>query len=354
VHAALTRYMSGAGLMLHATAPTFDDIAEFLIDNPEADQPQGETLPSDPDNSDNSPAPARKKAGPPANPDPDEDPDTALEPIEEEDENVDPDDKLEDDDEDEDAKRDNQAKHKVTVKGEDGAEETLEVTLPELKNGYLRHSDYTRKAQRLATEKTQAFEIVTKKVGEAIEVAKRSHAAIVELAGLKTPAEMAALAAQDRGAYVEEKARQEAVLAVLQRIETDANQTQAQAQETLKAQAIEARDAAWKVLEAEGVKKEHLVPLFKTIGKAYGVPDEKFRNITDPALVLIMRDAAAYRALQAKVQGQAKTKLQAAPPVPKPRQQAPRKDKVNKALDAKFSRGNAGINDLSAWVRNNT
>lgn len=334
-----------------ASAPTFDDIAAFLIENPSADQPQGEDLQlGEPgDQPDNSPAPS-KRGQEPANPDPDEDPDEALEL----DPGEAPEDEPEDDDEDEDAKRENQGKHKVTIKGEDGAEETLEVTLPELKNGYLRHSDYTRKTQQLATEKTKAYEVVTKKVSEAIEVAKRSHAAIVQLAGLKTPEEMAALAAQDRGAYVEEQARQSAVLAVLQRIENEANQTHADAQEALKQQAIEARDAAWKVLDAEGVKKEHLVPLFKTIGKTYGVPDEKFRNITDPALVLIMRDAAAYRALQAKVKGQAKTKLQAAPPVPKPRQQAPRKDRVNKALDAKFTRGHAGINDLSAWVRNNT
>ena len=334
------------------SAPTLDNIASFLVDNPEADH-DGESALDDAPAPRADKAPAVRKPAQVAAPDPDEDPDADPDGLDDPDALDAPDaDDPDAEPEEPDASQD--TRHKVTIKGADGAEETLEVPTKELIAGYMRHSNYTAKAQELSQQKQQAFEIVSTKVNEAVEVAERAHTAIVRLAGLKTSEEMAALAATDRGAYVEEKARQEYVLGVLQQIEGEANRVKAEGKQLMQQRAIEARDAAWVKLESEGVKREHLVPLFTKISKAYGVPNERFKNITDPALVLIMRDAAAYRDLKSKTAGQAKQRLAAAPPVPKARQQAPRQAKVNRQLDGKFSARQAGVRDLGAWIANNS
>jgi len=188
------------------TSPeTLDDLASFLVDNPEADEkedkPNAEE--SDEDNSDS-----------------------------ETDEDAPADDE-DDESESEDAeKQTSDLKFKVPVKGEDGTESTVEVDQKELIAGYQRHSDYTRKTMELADKERQAFQVVTTKIEEGrnhyMQQAQLAHAAVQRLAGLRSPEDMAQLAQTDPASWVQEQQRAAAINGVLQQLEMGVNQERAQ------------------------------------------------------------------------------------------------------------------------------
>ena len=77
--------------------------------------------------------------------------------------------------------------------------------------------------------------------------------------------------------------------------------------------------------------------------------EEQFEYVTDPRLVLMMRDAVAYRDIKAKTKA-VTTKAQNAPPLPKQRQATPRNERLVKAVDSRFKGGKATMNDLAAYI----
>jgi len=321
---------------------SMDDVAAFLVDNPEADQ-AGDDLPNDdepgnqPDNSDVDQNPDGNDADG-AGPDSD-DPD------------VDPD--ADDPDAADATPKQTSQKFKVPVKGEDGSDTTVEVDEKELIAGYQRHADYTRKTQELGNREREAHELVSRRLEEGrnhyMQEAQKAHAAIRMLAGLKSDAEMAQLAQTDQGAWVQERARAEAIKGVLSQIEQGMSHEQQQLhQQTLQAQQAEFHKA-WGVLGQEGIDKPKLQGIFEGVAKNYGVEQSRFANVTDPKVVLIMRDALAYRELKAKTAA-VKKDVKSAPKLPAPRQNVPQKEQANKRLDQKFRSGKAGTKDLAAWI----
>lgn len=325
------------------TAPvSMDDLAGFLVDNPEADQ--SDDLPNDdapgdqPDNADVDANPDDDSGAGPDSDDPDADPDA------------------DDPDAAEAAQKQTSQKFKVTVKGEDGADIEQEVDAKELVAGYQRHADYTRKTQELGTREREAHELVSRRLDEGrtyyMQEAQKAHAAIRTLAGLKTDAEMAQLAQTDQAAWVQERARAEAIKGVLAQIEQGMTHEQQQAQQqSMQAQQQEFQKA-WGVLGQQGIDKPKLKTIFEGVGKAYGVEESRFANVTDPKVVLIMRDALAYRELKEKAAA-VKKEVKNAPNLPAPRQKVPQKEQANKRLNQKFRSGNAGVKDLAAFLMNN-
>lgn len=317
---------------------TTDDLAQFLIDNPEADQKDTAQNGDEPsrkaDNSDDENPDDESETGPDSE-DPEEDPE-------------------EDDPDAEDAAKQQQSlKFKVPVKGEDGADTTIEVDEKELIAGYQRHADYTRKTQELGTREREAHELVSRRLDEGrnhyMQEAQKAHAAIRMLAGLKSDAEMAALAQTDQAAWVQERARAEAINGVLSQIEQGMSHEQQQLhQQTLQAQQAEFHKA-WGVLGQQGIDKPKLQGIFDGISKAYGVEKTRFANVTDPAVVLIMRDAMAYRELKDKAPA-VKQKVQNAPKLPAQRQNVPRAEQADKRLNDRFKGGRAKERDLAAFI----
>jgi hypothetical protein len=324
---------------------SMDDVAAFLVDNPEADQ-AGDDLPNDdepgnqPDNSDVDQNPDGDDAdgsGPDSD-DADADPDA------------------DDPDAADAAQKQTSQKFKVPVKGEDGSDTEIEVDEKELIAGYQRHADYTRKTQELGSREREAHELVSRRLEEGrthyMQEAQKAHAAIRMLAGLKSDAEMAQLAQTDQAAWVQERARAEAIKGVLSQIEQGMSHEQQQAhQQTLAAQQQEFHKA-WGVLGQAGIDKPKLKGIFEGVAKSYGVEESRFANVTDPKVVLIMRDALAYRELKAKTAA-VKKDVKNAPKLPAPRQNVPQAEKTNKRLDQKFRSGKAGVKDLAAFLMNN-
>ncbi len=247
-------------------------------------------------------------------------------------------------------------KLKVTVKGDDGTEQELEVDETELVKGYQRQADYTRKTQELSQREHQAVEQLRTKydefAGQYVQKAESTRAAIVQLAGLRNEAEMAQLAQTDPAAWVAENQRQQSIYAVLnqmdQQIDTERKaiaQRQEQAAQQWKAQAFQ---QAWSELQKDGIDRDKLAKVYGDVSKTYGFSKEELGNVFDHRLVRLMRDAAAYRELQAQKPA-VKQKVEQAPKLPSKANPTPQTRK-NVQLEKRFQGGRAKLNDLASYL----
>lgn len=301
---------------------SMDDLADFLVDNPEADESEEEEVA------------------------------TTDEPEEGSDEDT-----AEEDDESSDDEAEQQAprKHKVTVKGEDGADQQIEVEEKELIAGYQRHADYTRKTQELANKEREVTQVMAQKHQEVqshyVQQAQMAHAAIAQLAGLKTQQEMAVLAQTDPTAWVAEQQRAQAVLGVLSQIEHGLQSEKAKQDQLLQQNRDAALKQSWDVLKTEGIDRPKLETLYAKAAKTYQLTPEDLASIMDPRSVLVLRDAIAFRELKdkkAEVTKQAKK----APPLPAQRQSVPKQEQRLKTLNKRFATGRAKLSDLASFIEN--
>ena len=304
-----------------------DDVAQFLIDNPEADgaDDQQEQAPTD-----ESP--------------PDEDTD------ESETADDSPDDGEEDPAEQPDPT--SSRKFKVTVKGEDGADLTQEVDEKELIAGYQRHADYSRKTAELARREEQAVEIVRAKVSEAqnhyVQQAQMAQALVARLAGLRSPEEMLELSRQDPAAYVAEQARQQQVHSMIAGLQNQWQHEQLRAQQDQQAALQQSFARCWGVLGQKGIDKPKLQHIFETVSKDYGISQDRFATLNDPAVVMVMKDAVAYRELQKK-KSEVTQKAAAAPRLPQ-KSPVPRADTQDKKRVERLRSGRGSRDDLAAFI----
>ena len=242
---------------------------------------------------------------------------------------------------------------KVTVKGDDGADVVQELPETEVVKGYMRQADYTRGKQELSRQSQEAFQTMTghieKRTTELLETSQKQLMAIQALAGLRTPEEMAQLAVNDPSAWVQEQQRERAIANVAGQIEANMAAEKQRLGEQQKQLAAQQFAAAWGTLGQAGIDKPKLKAIFDSIKSNYGIPDERFANINDPKLVFIMRDAAAYRALQAK-KPIVTQKAKAAPPMPAARAAAPASEKLSKQINDRFKGGRARVDDLAAYL----
>jgi hypothetical protein len=246
----------------------------------------------------------------------------------------------------------------IKVKGDDGQEETLELTPDEIASGYMRQKAFTQKTQALAERETQAVEFLKSKHDEIrsqyMQQVETARLAVAQMAGIKTEAQLAELAQQDPAAWVAEVQRQKQIGAFLQgldqqlagerqRMEQDAQQRQ---QMTIKQQF----ERTWQELSKEKIDKPALAKIYEGVNKTYGFTPEELANVYDHRLVKLFRDATAYQQLKA-AKPEVTKKVTEAPKLPA--KQAPSASEVRqrKALDQRFSSGRAKLNDLAAYLR---
>ena len=246
------------------------------------------------------------------------------------------------------------ATFKVTVKGEDGADQTLDVDQKELIAGYQRQRDYTVKTQALAERERQAFEVVTQEIEKSrahyMQQAQMAHMAVRELAGMRSDEEMAVLAQTDPSLWVQEQQRAAAVRTRLQQIQQGVQSEQEKALQMLDKQRQQLFSKAWDVLQEKGIDKPKLAGIYQEASKRYGFGEQEFANVYDPRLVLALRDAVAYRALHDKKPA-VQQKAQAAPKLPATKQPVARSETKIKQLETRFARkGGAKLDDLAAYL----
>lgn len=309
---------------------TLDDLASFIGDNPESieapdDEDELNTDEPQEDNSEDEESPA------------DED--------DEEDDS--------DDDSEKPEKQTSGQKHKVTVKGEDGADQEVEVPTSELIAGYQRHADYTRKAMELGEREKSAVQMVSQKLDEGRRhfetQAQMALAAVNQLAGIPTPEQMAYLAENHPAEYVKETERVRRIQSTFGQIQANITQSQQQAMEH-QAQAVkQAQAQALKILQSEGVKVEDLRTTSEGLRKHYGFKPEELESLTDVRVIRALRDATLYRELKAK-KPETKAAPKQAPNTRVPAQRQPVPSSKTKALDQKFKSGRASERDLGAFI----
>lgn len=242
------------------------------------------------------------------------------------------------------------------VKGEDGTEETVEATPEELASSYMRQKDYTKKTQALAARENEAVQILAKKHEEIrdhyLTQAQLTRAAIVNMAGLKSEEEMAQLANSDPVAWVAESQRQKAITSYLnqlgQQIEGEKQHATTQQEQAAQARNAKMFEDSWAVLQKDGIDKPKLQKIYGEVSKSYGFTDAELGGVLDHRMVKVMKDAVAYRELQAQKATVTK-KVQDAPRMPN-RQAGGAQERRDKALDAKFKSGRAKLNDLAAFL----
>jgi hypothetical protein len=305
-----------------------DDVAQFLIDNPEADGADDQQEPTEPTDESTSNQDTEST---------DNEDDSPDDPDDESDEKPDP---------------TSGRKYKVTVKGDDGADLEQEVDEKELIAGYQRHADYSRKTAELARREEQATEIVRAKVTEAqahfVQKAQMAEALVARLAGLRSPEEMLELSRQDPAAYVAEQARQQQVHSMIAGLQNQWQQEQFRAQQQQQAALQQQFAKCWGVLGQKGIDKPKLQHIFETVSKDYGIPMQSFATLADPAAVMLMRDAVAYRELQKK-KSEVTQKAAAAPRLPQ-KSPVPRNDTQDKKRVERLRSGRASRDDLAAFI----
>ena len=305
-----------------------DDVAQFLIDNPDADGADDQQELIEP--TDESPS--------------DEDTDAPE-----------TDDDSPDDGEGDPAEKPDPTsgrKIKVTVKGEDGADLEQEVDEKELIAGYQRHADYSRKTAELARREEQATEVVRAKVSEAqthfVQKAQMAEALVARLAGLRSPEEMLELSRLDPATYVAEQARQQQVHSMIAGLQNQWQQEQFRSQQGQQAAMQQSFSKCWGVLGQKGIDKPKLQHIFDSVSKDYGIAQDRFATLNDPAVVLVMRDAVAYRELQKKT-AEVKKKAEAAPRLPQ-KQSVPRNEAQDSKRLVRLRSGKGSRDDLAAFI----
>lgn len=188
-----------------------------------------------------------------------------------------------------------------------------ELTLAELRNGYLRQSDYTRKT-------TEAAELKRTVEAQASRIERTVNTFAEFLASRIPPAPDYNLSVTDPGRFVREKAAHEAAVAqVAQILEMggEAKAATSQLSQVDQQKAIERENAALLSAFPETAKPEGRKAFFGAAvetAKALGYSDEEIKGVIDHRLFALSYWASKGMAAS-KAAEQAKAKVQNVPPV---------------------------------------
>lgn len=214
-------------------------------------------------------------------------------------------------------------------------------TPPELADGVKKmaddlKADYTRKTQSVA-DLRRAAEEQARITSEQTQLVAASATKIIEFREIARQIEQ--IEAVDFNALADQDPQQAIRLQAMHtRLiqQRDAKQREvAEAHQQSQALAAQERQRA---LQEAAVKLKELVPDFsqqlaqsiRESTRAYGYSDSELDQITDPRLVLVLRDAMAWRDLQAK-RPAAMTKAAPAPKAIKPQAPAPKRENQSAA-----------------------
>jgi len=244
-------------------------------------------------------------------------PETEGEDEEDEDEDA-PEEDEEPDDTDEEVEEDDEDETEVMYTTPDGEE----VTLEELKRGYLRQSDYTKKTQEVAQHRQQV-EQAAQALGQHNQVIAE-HLSLALSVVEPQLAELAQtdwdqLAVTDAYEYAEKKAAFEQAQVRYQRIQQAAQQTIAQEQQRqaqAKAQMTQAEQQKLQMALpdlADPKQGPKLARAIKDYALSSGLSEKEASNITDHRLVVMLNKARLYDEMNQSSLTAAKKKISKSP-----------------------------------------
>ena len=229
------------------------------------------------------------------------------------DEDVDPDESDEDEAEDEDGEE------PKTVTLKDGTE----VTLDELERGYMRDADYRRKTMELAANRKELETIRTDTAQKAQLFQQQADFAIALASAYLPKKPDPSLMKSDPLGYIQAQADYEEQMGNLQQLVAAKQQAQqelqAQELEQKKERLFSERDRLVEALPElrEPANLKRFTADLMEAANLYGYTPEDVNSAEDHRLLLMARDAVAYRRLMAN-KPKAKAKGSNVPPVQKP------------------------------------
>lgn len=193
----------------------------------------------------------------------------------------------------------------VTVKGEDGRDVVEKPTVKELREGYMRQKDYSRKTAEVARQREEVGE----KVRQAVESERSQY--LKNLQEMQTLVlETAApelkdvnwndLAKNDPFKYVELRNRADQITNVLSNLQAKQTEVSTKQQADQKEATTKAASKALEVLQAE--IPGWGVPLYQSLlkaGERLGYKHEEVSAWTDPRAIKLLHKAELYDQLKA-------------------------------------------------------
>jgi len=240
--------------------------------------------------------------------------------------------------------------------------EELQVSLEDARLGYMRQSDYQRKTQEVAKQRTEAQE----QARQAVETAQRQYAdnlQLMEQAIVKaylpelTSANWQQLKTENPQEYIRLTERANYMQQALQQIQQEQTKLKTEQEKSFgekRAQAIE--QARTKVKElipdwSEGLQKT----LFNAGVEQYGFTAEEMSSVMDPRVVRIIHDAVQFQKMKTQ-KPLIEKKVAEAPKVLKPGAKPNAGDAARNAESQMRDRlrksGGKDIDALAAIVRN--
>lgn len=230
------------------------------------------------------------------------------------------------------------------------------LPLAELKSGYLRQADYTRKTQEVAEARRRVAEKDSQLDGAVKNVIQRFEVLEQVLAKAVPPPPSVEMAAQDPFGYQEQQARHIDAMQKLQAVQqqlaeakgTEKSLTEQKEQERRKAE-FEAL-VAWKPDLADPTKRETFGRGLMAAAERYGYTKDDFNQLWDHRLIKVLDDARRYQDLKAKAPATVQ-KARKAPPAITPKQrQSPGSTQARGANDAMKRLQKTGSIDDAARV----
>ena len=245
----------------------------------------------------------------------------------------------------------------VTVKGDDGKDVVEKPTIKELREGYMRQKDYSRKTAEVARQREEVGE----KVRQALESERTRYA--TELQQLQAVLlETAApelkdvnwnhLAANEPAEYVRLRNRADQIGNVLKSV-------QAKQQELTQKQADEQRQALAKAAQESRSRLEAEIPgwndnLYQElmqVGVSVGYKSDEVANWLDPRAFKVLHEAYEYRKLKAG-KPPAASRVATPPKVIKPGATAANTQAQQRAQESmKRLQSSGNVQDAAAVIR---
>lgn len=243
-------------------------------------------------------------------------------------------------------------KLKVPLK-RDGTEEHAELTLDDLRLGYMRQDDYQRKTQEIARTRAEAeaqAQARVKQIEQSVTQELRTLENFIEKVALPELAtvDWNKLAAEDPAQFVQLSHRQQQILQAREKVRSELQAVEQQRLaevQSRRAQAIEqAREELPKRIP--NWNDELRQTLTKT-GQEIGFSEQELGNVIDPRFVQVLFEAHQYRQMQ-KATPVIEKRVSEAPKVLKPSAPKPQSTQARTAQDLKARIKKSGGRDNAA------
>lgn len=277
---------------------------------------------------------------------------------EEDEDDEDEDDEDEDDESSKTTDLDPETKVKVKVDGEE-----TEVTLKELQDGYSRTQDYTRKTQAVAEERRkleEAQEQVLQQQGQWSNALDQLKSRLQASVSGRSEADWQKLKAEDELAYYEERDKEHRIQQRLQAIDQEQQRVQQEFQQQQQKQYQKlVEQEKEKLFDAlpdwsdEKVAREEYQQMAE-YGKSLGFTEQEINGIVDHRALLILRDAAKFKALAEKRdKGKEKVKVRGKKPLKAgtPSNESPKKARARRSTKRLAKQQNVGA--AADWFAEN-